>query len=108
VTVLFGYLLTFAAGVGVGAALHARALNRAAEAQVEDLHLKVEVLHKSDELVDHLLAEKDELADRLDATGRVVADRDRLVTWLVGVVHDQAARLRRAPTFGSPHAGGRL
>jgi hypothetical protein len=97
-TVLFGYLLTFATGVGVGAALHARALNRAAEAQVEDLHLKVEVLHES----------SDDLVDRLDATGRVLADKDRLVTWLTGAVHDQAARLRRAPTFGSPHAGGRL
>jgi hypothetical protein len=98
VTVLFGYLLAFAAGGTVGAALYARAHTRAAAAQVEDLHLKVEVLHES----------SDDLVDRLRSADRVLAEKDRLVQWLTGAVHDQAARLRRAPTFRTPHAGERL
>ena len=95
-------LLTFAAGVtvgaGVGAGLHARAVNRATAAQVEDLHLKVEVLHES----------SDQLVDKVQRADRVLAEKDRLVEWLTGAVHDQADRLRRAPTFRTPHAGGRL
>ncbi len=96
--IAFALLVTFAAGLGAGMALNALIHTRAAAAQVEDLHLKVEVLHES----------SDDLVDRLRRADRVLAEKDRLVAWLTGAVHDQAARLRNAPTFGSPHAGGWL
>lgn len=98
ITTLLTILAAFTAGGTVGAALCARAHARATAAEVEDLHLKVEVLHES----------SDDLVDRLDVADRVIAEKDRLVRWLAAAVHDQAARLRTAPKFGSPHARSRL
>ncbi len=94
---MIALLLAFLAGVGAGAWAHARAVaHRAEEAAWDETRARA------------FADAGDRLYEQLDAAGRLLRQKDELLVWFVAAYQDKTAKLRRAPSFRTPHAGDRL
>lgn len=66
-------------------------------------HRRREDANRAEEKATWFAEASNRMYDQLDMAGRLLSEKERLIKWLAGAVHDQADKLRRAPTFASPH-----